>query len=291
MTLTRLIVTADDVGLHRGMTEGAVRAHREGIVTACSVAAAGADLGHAVDLLRGCPDLDVGVHLALVELAPMSPPSRIPSLTDGRGMLLPSHRAFAIRYALGRVSTAEVEVEMRAQIERVLAAGLSLRHVNGHQHVHVLPGVFDVVVRLAADYHIPYVRIPDDRATAGAPLARRAAISALGRLARRARARALAAGLRASDRTIGIADAGHLDTARLLRLLALVEGETELVAHPGIGGASIEQSYRWGYAWDAETDALCDPRVRDAIARAGIELGGIRPTPRAAAPPGPPPAP
>jgi len=38
----RLIVTADDVGLHRGMTDGALQAHETGIVTACSVVANGA---------------------------------------------------------------------------------------------------------------------------------------------------------------------------------------------------------------------------------------------------------
>src|SRR5260370_24294876 len=48
----RLIVTADDVGLHRGMTEGAIRAHRDGIVTACSVVASGVAFDDAVAPLR-----------------------------------------------------------------------------------------------------------------------------------------------------------------------------------------------------------------------------------------------
>ena len=63
----RLIVTADDVGLHRGMTEGAIRAHREGIVTACSVVANGVAFDDAVARLRDVPALEVGVHLTLVE--------------------------------------------------------------------------------------------------------------------------------------------------------------------------------------------------------------------------------
>src|SRR5438270_7621569 len=63
----RLVVTADDVGLHRGMTEGAIRAHREGIVTACSVVANGAAFYDAVERLRDVPSLEVGVHLTLVE--------------------------------------------------------------------------------------------------------------------------------------------------------------------------------------------------------------------------------
>src|SRR3954451_669240 len=63
----RLIVTADDVGLHPGMTAGAIRAHREGIVTACSVVANGVAFFDAVERLRDVPSLEIGVHLTLVE--------------------------------------------------------------------------------------------------------------------------------------------------------------------------------------------------------------------------------
>src|SRR6185369_9050338 len=62
-----LIVTADDVGLDRGMTAGALRAHAEGIVTACSVVANGREFDDAVARLRDVPSLEVGVHLTLVE--------------------------------------------------------------------------------------------------------------------------------------------------------------------------------------------------------------------------------
>ena len=90
--MKQLIVTADDVGLHRGMTEGTIRAHSEGIVTACSVVANGAAFEHAVERLRDMPALAVGVHLSLVEERPVIagvpgpvPPSRIsPSQVTSR---------------------------------------------------------------------------------------------------------------------------------------------------------------------------------------------------------------
>src|ERR1700682_87726 len=63
----RLVVTADDVGLDPGMTAGAIRAHREGIVTACSIVANGRAFDDAVARLRDVPSLEAGVHLALVE--------------------------------------------------------------------------------------------------------------------------------------------------------------------------------------------------------------------------------
>lgn len=274
--MKHLIVTADDVGLHRAMTLGAVRAHREGIVTACSVAATGRELDHAAELLHDCPALDVGVHLTLVEDRPLSDPERIPTLVTRDGTFLPSYRRFATRYALGRVSIPEVERELRAQIERVLAKGLSPCHLNGHQHVHVLPRVFDVVLSLAREYGIPYVRVPDDHVPVGTAVARRLALAALGRLARRAKHKTRAAGLFANDRTIGVADAGHLDAGRLTRLLREVSSVTELVAHPGIDRALISRSYHWNYDWDIETDALCSPAVREALFANRIALGGIR---------------
>ena len=237
--MKRLIVTADDVGLHRGMTEGAIRAHREGIVTACSISANGVAFDDAVALLREVPSLEAGVHLTLVEER---------ALTTGQPM--PKNY---IRFVLARPRG--IEAELRAQIEKVLATGLRVTHLNGHQHLHQLPRVFDVVQRLAAEYGIRYVRRVNDRG-GSAGLARRASIAVLNRLGRGT-----------NDYTIGVLEAGHLRDIE--HLLPFVEGTTELVTHPGI---AVDAYPHWRYDWDAETAALCAPGLREAIARHGIEL-------------------
>jgi predicted glycoside hydrolase/deacetylase ChbG (UPF0249 family) len=233
----QLLVTADDVGLDRGMTEGAIRAHREGIVTACSIVANGRAFDDAVARLRDAPSLEVGVHLALVEER---------ALTTGQ--LMPRNY---VRFVLGR--RRDVEPELRAQIEKVLATGLRVTHLNGHQHLHQLPRVARVVAKLAREFGIGYVRVVNDRGGRK----RRISVAALNALGDRKR------------RTIGVAEAGHLTAARIIELLDHVEGVTELVAHPGVGVAGYAH---WGYAWEEETRALCDPRVRQAIAARGIEL-------------------
>ncbi len=274
--MNALIVTADDVGLHRGMTLGAIRAHRGGIVTACSVAGAGPELLHAADLLRSCPGLDVGVHLMLTGGRPAGHPARVPTLLTSGGAFASDQWRFIARLARGAVSLIDVETEFRAQIERVLAAGLAPCHLNGHQHLHVLPGVFDVVVRLALEYRVPYVRIPADRAREGSNWVRAGAIFALGRLAARAAEKARAAGLCVNDCTIGVTDAGHLTAARVGRLLGRAHGLIELVTHPGTDGALIARTYSWGYDWDAETDALCDPALARRLTNGDIRLCGVR---------------
>ena len=219
------------------MTAGAIRAHREGIVTACSIVANGAAFRDAVAQLRDAPSLEVGVHLTLVEER---------ALTTGEKM----PRDY-VRFLLSR--RVDVEPELRAQVEKVIGTGLRVTHLNGHQHLHMLPRVRRVVEQLAREYGIGYIRVVNDRGGR----TRRLSIAALNALGDRGRY------------TIGVAEAGHLTASRIIELFEHVAGVTELVAHPGI---SVSGYPHWGYAWEEETRALCDPAVLDAIVVGNIEL-------------------
>lgn len=220
------------------------------------------------------PELDVGVHLTFVGERPLSPAAEVRTLLGNDGALLPDHRAFLRRHYAGGIAPAELEREARRQIERVREAGLTARHINAHQHLHVVPAVFDVVVRLAEEHGIGYVRLPRDAHPRATRFARWLAVRALSRFGERAAARLR--GLRANDRTIGVMDAGRLTSALLLALLDHVRGLTELVGHPGVDDAAIGRRYGWRYRWDAEREALCDPRVRAKITAEGITLGRVR---------------
>ena len=252
--MKRLIVTADDVGLHPGMTRGALAAHDHGIVTAVSVSPNGRAFEEAVELLKDRPRLEVGAHLTLVGERLLSPPEKIPSLLG-----LDGYPAFALRYALGRIRASELETELRAQLEKLLATGLEIVHLNSHQHLHVLPRVLDIVLELAQEHGIPAVRIPNEPQVSftlrGLQIA---ALNALGR--------------NAQFRTVGVMVAGHLNPERLRRCLDQVVGRTELVCHPGLGNAELAAAYSWGYEWEEETAALCDPTLPDLLREKGISL-------------------
>ncbi len=274
----RLIVTADDVGLHPGMTLGALAAHDRGIVTAVSVSPNGQAFEDAVEQLRDRPRLSIGAHLTLVGERPLSRPEAIPSLvgaSTAQGVALHSgYPAFAARYALGLIRSVDLATEMRAQVERLLATGLSVVHLNSHQHLHVLPRVFDEVLKLAVEHDIPAVRIPNEPEAAGRLSPRALQLAGLNALGRRARRR-LPSTVTAPERTIGVMTAGHLTSERLARCLEQIgreEGTTELVCHPGLGGKDLAAAYSWGYGWDDETAALQDPSLRVRLREMGVSL-------------------
>jgi predicted glycoside hydrolase/deacetylase ChbG (UPF0249 family) len=267
----RLVVTADDAGLAAGMTAGAVEAAERGIVTAVAVTAVGADVAGALAALRARPHVDVAAHLVLVGEAPLSPASEVPSLVGRDGRLLPGFPAFVARWGRGGIALADVERELRRQLLRLLDGGLTVRQLNSHQHLHALPRILELVAALAAGHGVPFVRLPEDPALPARPGPRGLALRLLRALARRGRRR-LPPGVRALDATVGLLAAGRLTGERLRALVPRLAGTCELVCHPGRGDVELGARYRWGYAWDAEREALCDPGLAEMLRGAGVEL-------------------
>ena len=276
-----LIVTADDVGLHTGMTAGALKAHDEGIVTAVSVAANGRAFEEAIDLLKDRPGLDVGIHLTLVGERPISRPERVRTLMDGRkGTLLPDFRMFTRRYLLAGIAPGEVEEELRRQVERLAGTGLPIVHINSHQHLHVLPKIFETVLRIAEEHRSRWGRSPNEPAVRR-PSPRALQIGILNGIGKTARRRLEDDGgaVRTTEQTVGVLDAGSLNPMRLLQILGDVEGLAELVCHPGLDDKALSAAYDWGYGWERETAALCDAGVRETLQGKGIELTSFRNAP------------
>jgi hopanoid biosynthesis associated protein HpnK len=268
--LRRLIVNADDFGLHTGINAGVAACHREGIVTSASLCPNGAAFDDAVRVVRETPGLHVGVHLTLVGEAPLSDPGAVPTLApDGR--LPPYFTVLFRRLLLRRVREADLESEIVAQVARARDAGVRVSHLDSHQHVHLHPSVLPVVLRVASRFGISRIRA----ASRVVPVrSLRPALLAL--FARSGARRVLRAGMKTPDTFLGMAETGALGEARLLRLLSrLPAGTSELVCHPGHGGDAIAASYPdWGFRWDEEAKALTSPRVKELLAREGVELVG-----------------
>ena len=278
--MKRLLVNADDFALCRGVTDGIIEAHCRGIVTSTSILAGGMDFDRAVEQARACPGLGVGVHLTLVEEQPVCDSRRIGSLVQEDGRLPRNYRALLSGVALRRIRLADIETELRAQVEKCVRAGLTPTHLDSHQHVHALPAILRLVLAIADDYRIPGIRLPRDAPTRASGMRSGAAVAkSLLCLLARYDARAFPIGRFATcDQAAGIYDSGNLSEDRLLRILErLTEGDTELICHPGREeGSGMERYARWNYHWRTELAALLSRPVRQMIEKRNIVLIGYR---------------
>jgi hopanoid biosynthesis associated protein HpnK len=272
----RLIVHADDFGLSEAVNRGVLAAHENGIVTSTSIMAGGAAFEHAASLASRCPSLDVGVHLTLTEQRPVA--DSVPSLVDADGRFAPHATRFAARYLRGEIALADVRAELQAQIRRVREHGIAPTHLDGHQHVHVLPGIARVVAELARENGIRAVRVPAERLRAymlkdrarAKRVAEQLAIGALSALAP-------LAPLRRVDRFVGFYFGGRLNEQNLRTVVVHLptRGTAELMCHPGIEDPASPYGH-WGYSWAAETAALTSPGIRALLAERGVRLIGYR---------------
>ena len=274
-----LIVNGDDFGLTPGVSRGIVDAYRKGVLRSTSMLAVAPAYELAASLATSgdADGLGIGAHLALVgEDPPLLSAREVPSLVDRRGAFASSWRAFLPRAAAGRVDLDDVRRELTAQLDRLGTVGVSLTHVDTHQHLHLWPPVGRVVLDLARTRGIPAVRLTRSNATGPVGLAVR-------RLARRLGRAAAAGGVSHPDQFAGLDEAGHLDRPTLLgavagvaaRLNAAGGTSAEIGCHPGRAEDPERRRYRWGYDWPAELDALCASDVRRAVDRAGLRLGSF----------------
>ncbi len=265
--MIRLIVNADDLGLHPAIDEGIFRAHGEGIVTSATVLVTGPSAKEAVRRANE-QGLPLGVHLCLcTHLSPAAPPDQVRHLAP-QGRFRRDWLQFSRAFALRSIPKEEIDLELRAQLARMRELGGKPDHLDAHQHLHLLPGVRPLVERIAAEEGLP-LRWPLERPRARwlfspKAAARSAVLSALAYPWRDGVARKV--------RSVGVFEAGRLDEAALLEVIrTLGDGDWELGCHPGYQ-AEVPEQPGWKYGWEAELAALTSPRVKAEIAARGVEL-------------------
>jgi predicted glycoside hydrolase/deacetylase ChbG (UPF0249 family) len=241
------VVTADDLGLCPAIDEAICLLHDRGVIGRASLVANGPSFAAAVALLTARPTLEVALHLNLTDGAPVLPARDVPSLVDARGQFPGGrHYGVALALAMGRMSRDEVYREWYAQAALVRDAGLVIRELNAHGHLHLLPALREVVLRLRRAFAVPRVRLVR---SAEWPKGRLLSALSAG-LARRLRADGV--DTREPERTFGLKHSGGVDTAIDLQALASGAGSsTELIVHPATGPNPYHA--QWGYDGAAVT--------------------------------------
>lgn len=273
----RVIFNADDFGLSEGINRGIIKAFSEGVVRSASIMAVGQAYEDALRQAKANPMLDVGIHLCLTEEKPVLEKDKLHGLVTNDGHLLGTHR-FIIHYFLGKVDLSKVNLEIEAQINRVLDSGLQITHIDSHDHIHMLPSILKIVIKLAKIHNIAFVRFPYERGISmNTSLWRHVLQLCLNTACCFVNDNLENVKVRRSDYFYGFLRSGHLTKEDIrYSLKTIAPGITEFICHPGIHDEKLKDYQHWHYHWEEETEALTSQALKDLMQDSDMEITSFR---------------
>lgn len=274
-----LIVHADDLGETHAVNAAAIKAMEGGTINSASLMVPCPWFPEMADYARSHPDADFGLHLTLTSeriyyrWGPVAPTDRVPSLVDENGYFhhdweggghVTAQHVSAQNIIAQKISAKEVEIELRAQIERALAMGVRPTHLDSHQYRLIMNGkeIFDAMLRVAHEYKLP-VFVTRDWFAAHPYLPASLGPSDI-----------------VLDHTVTIEpDVPPEKWAEfyLTALKNLKPGVTEFVIHPGYDNDELRAATRerptWGAAWrQRDYDFFTSEQFRKVLAEQNIKL-------------------
>lgn len=272
-----LAVCADDFGLTPAISRGIAQLAQRGRLTAVSCLTNGSHWAGSAALLAELPaSVDRGMHFNLTEGEPLSAELR------RRWPRLPSLPRLIAAAHLRRLPLHEIACEWQAQWQRFIdGTEAAPRFVDGHQHVHHLPGIRELILAHLATLRSPVaVRNTGRTAGPGAAIKRQLIESTGGRrlqqLLREAR-------VEHNGALLGVYGFNDPDyRGRMVRWLAAAPATGGLLfCHPA---AVADSTLDTGASGPGAPDAIAPARLREAaylgstnfaddLACAGISLG------------------
>lgn len=162
MTKREIILNADDLGFSAGVNQAVLMAHRDGFLTHASLMANTDFFEEAVSvILPQCSGLKVGVHVNLT----CAPALFSENVLTENGVLRNNFVKLLFKYKSKKVLES-LEKEIELQILKIKERGIQITHIDGHEHVHIIPSINKIVRKLAAKYKIPRVREINESFTA-----------------------------------------------------------------------------------------------------------------------------
>ncbi len=146
----------DDAGMHHDANVGTIEALENGITTSTSIMAPCSWVPEFIDYLEDHPDVDAGLHMTLnaewgdYRWPPLAGAQAVPSLVDDEGCLWPG-----VHQTIARGEPDEVELELRAQLDRLLTMGYTPTHLDTHMGTVMYPPFFERALDVAKENDIP----------------------------------------------------------------------------------------------------------------------------------------
>ncbi|NXC83975.1 YDJC deacetylase, partial [Cercotrichas coryphoeus] len=160
MLQVKLIVTGDDFGYCPRRNQGIVDCFLAGAISNVSLLVNGSAAADAAKLARR-HNIPIGLHANLSEGSPVCEVLKTNSSLLNQDGFFHGKMGFRTALSKGLLNMSEVKQELKAQVELFHElTGHLPPHMDGHQHVHVLPEVRHVFAEVLEEYGIKYTRVP-----------------------------------------------------------------------------------------------------------------------------------
>jgi predicted glycoside hydrolase/deacetylase ChbG (UPF0249 family) len=160
-----VLIRCDDIGMCHSVNLAAKQVLETGIPVSMSVMVPCSWFVEAVEILKKYPHVSVGIHLTLnaewkqYRWGPVAGAQAVPTLVDSLGYFFPSRGALFGN----NPKLSEIEMELRAQIEKALHAGLKIDYLDYHMGAAMqTPETRAIVEKLAAEYKLGISRYYDE---------------------------------------------------------------------------------------------------------------------------------
>lgn len=281
--LRRLIVNADDFGLSSGVNRAVEVAWQNGILTQASLMPGGDAFDEAVVIAKANPELQVGLHLTLVQGRAVLSPEQIPGLVDADGFFSNNPVAVGMRLFFDRSLRSQLFAEIEAQILKIKATGLPLSHIDGHLNIQMHPTVFELLTELMPRHGIYSFRITRENLRKNLAHDRKRIIGksmervVFGMLSDHAEPQLHNLGIISAEEVKGLLNSGRMTESYLLSIMDhICPGVTEAYFHPGCLPDPEIKRRMPTYHHEDELKALTSQSVIQKIRDSGIVLCNYR---------------
>lgn len=155
----RIIVNCDDLGMSPAVNQAIFSLMERGRVSSATLMMNAPAIEQAAAELGRFPACSFGVHLNLTQFAPLSNAPGLAPLLGPDGQFNGVDRPSPLAIPLSASIRAAIFAEWSAQIDRALALGLPISHIDSHHHVHTRFGLAPELARLIARYRLGRVRL------------------------------------------------------------------------------------------------------------------------------------
>src|SRR5271155_4473366 len=261
-----LILNADDFGMCHDQNEGVMRGLKEGLFTSSTILVTCPWFEEAAAFARKNPDADLGVHLTLTaewdsyKWGPVRGARAVPSVVGASGYLW---QTVAQVYEHARLD--EAEAELRAQIEKALAAGIDVTHLDNHMGTLQLRADYhEIYARLAGEYRVP-IRLASRR---------RIGIEGMGAILDQLDV----AGVVTPDHLVfsGPPSVAQTEAYWTNLIRTLKPGVTEILCHPAIARDELKTCARDAMQREVDLRYFTSDKTRRLIMDEGVEMVGFR---------------